>query len=68
VVFLSGYADPETLADDLRPERLVRKPFQSRELAAKLKAAIDERNGPAGPTAESDPVGLAAEPDPVGQS
>ncbi|HUA56722.1 MAG TPA: response regulator, partial [Candidatus Sulfotelmatobacter sp.] len=38
IVFLTGFADTEALAGDLRPERLVRKPFQPAELDGKLRA------------------------------
>ncbi|HUA53170.1 MAG TPA: hypothetical protein VMB81_13450, partial [Candidatus Sulfotelmatobacter sp.] len=47
IVFLTGFADTEALAGDLRPERLVRKPFQPAELDGKLRAAVDEGAGAA---------------------
>ncbi len=43
IVFITGFADPETIAGDTPLHRLVRKPFRQAELGAQLAAALAER-------------------------
>jgi CheY-like chemotaxis protein len=43
VVFFSGYADPQSVADDTIRQRIVRKPFRAVELAAQIEAALAEQ-------------------------
>jgi signal transduction histidine kinase len=43
VVFFSGYADPQSVADDTIRQRIVRKPFRAMELAAQIEAALAEQ-------------------------
>jgi signal transduction histidine kinase/ActR/RegA family two-component response regulator len=47
IVFISGYADPEGLAGDVRLHRLVRKPYRPAELRDQLEAALREARAPA---------------------
>jgi CheY-like chemotaxis protein len=42
IVFFSGYADPDAVAEDAILHRLVRKPFRATELVAQIKAAMLE--------------------------
>ncbi len=43
VVFVSGYADPQSVAGGGQMKRLVSKPFRPAELAAQLEAALSEQ-------------------------
>jgi len=43
IVFISGYADPAGIAGDLRPHRLVRKPFRPADLRDQIEAALAAR-------------------------
>jgi signal transduction histidine kinase/CheY-like chemotaxis protein len=42
IVFISGYADPESIVGDGRRTRLIRKPFKPSELADQIDAALAE--------------------------
>jgi signal transduction histidine kinase len=47
VVFITGFADPQTLNGDESLKRLVRKPFRPTLLAAQIEAALTEVDAPA---------------------
>jgi CheY-like chemotaxis protein len=47
VVFITGFADPQTLNGDETLKRLVRKPFRPALLAAQIEAALTEVDAPA---------------------
>ena len=48
VIFISGYADPEGIAGDVRLGRLVRKPFRSSDLRQQIEEALEEARAPVG--------------------
>jgi CheY-like chemotaxis protein len=45
IVFISGYADPESLVGEGPARRLVRKPFRPADLATQIEAALLETAG-----------------------
>jgi len=47
VVFISGYADPEGIADDVLSYPLVRKPFRPSDLRRQVEAALAQLRAPA---------------------
>ena len=46
IVFISGYADPAGIAGDVRPHRLVRKPFRPTDLRDQIEAALEASRAP----------------------
>jgi signal transduction histidine kinase/CheY-like chemotaxis protein len=58
IVFISGYADPDSIAGEARLQRLVLKPFRPRELAAQLAQALASVPSPETPNVSvADQVG-----------
>jgi signal transduction histidine kinase/ActR/RegA family two-component response regulator len=47
ILFITGYADPTGIAGELRPHRLVRKPFRPAELRDHIEAALRTARVPA---------------------
>jgi signal transduction histidine kinase len=48
VIFISGYADPEGIAGEVRLGRLVRKPFRTSVLRQQIEEALEEARAPVG--------------------